>query len=113
MKPDAIKLVKGPLNFHYVKSTKSKVFLPIELQDDIYNKISPHIERLEFASKEASRPMLFVPKGNSTLMNFGPYTTVIRNDSLSEKVAQQMYEHINKVFDKSPEKLGKNVNIVK
>lgn len=99
MKAESIKLIKGPLNYTYAKTPASKVFLPIELADEVYNKITPELPKLEKYAHLSGKPIQFAPKGEkATLMNYGTYTTVLRNEELQEKIAAQIYEHVNKVL---------------
>ena len=74
------------------------VKLPVEIEDTMYNKIASQMPRLEYAAKSANTPMTFAPKGKSTLMNFGSFTTVLDNSSTQSEIAEQMYSHINKVI---------------
>ena len=80
------------------KLPKQMVKLPVEIEDTMYNKIASQMPRLEYAAKSANTPMTFAPKGKSTLMNFGSFTTVLDNSSTQSEIAEQMYSHINKVI---------------
>lgn len=97
MKAQAVKMISGPNGFNYVKTPKSKVFLPVELEDEVYNKIAKELPKLEKIAEITNRPIYFAPKGNNVLMNYGPFTSVIDNNTLQADMATKMYEHINKV----------------
>lgn len=86
--------------FKNFKTTASNagINLKIDKNSEIYSKIQQELPVLLKIAKKENNPMTFVPKGeNATLMNFGPYTTVLRNDDLQEKIAIQIYDHISKV----------------
>lgn len=100
-------IVEGPYGFHYVKASDSKVFCPTELGADMYNKLVPHMDILEKASKLAECPIQFYPKSDKvTLMNFGTHTTVLNND---EPVLRKLYQHFDKVFSEFPQKVMKKL----
>lgn len=80
------------------KLPKQMVKLPVEMEDAMYNKIASQMPRLEYMAKYANSPITFAPKGKSTLMNFGTFTTVLDNSSTQSEIAEQMYSHINKVI---------------
>jgi len=70
----------------------------IDKTSKIYRKIEPELPTLRNVVLEQGYQFNFVPKGDSaTLMNFGPYTTVLRNDDLQSKIAEQIYDHIHNV----------------
>jgi len=102
MKTEAVQLIKGPHNLHYAKTPKSKVFLPIELGDGIYNKIAEIRQKdahFDLVADYTNKPMIFYPKSaDTTLMNFGPYTTVLKNDASTADIAEKMYAHTQKVL---------------
>lgn len=84
----------------YAKMPNSMVKLPLSLETGIYNKISSERANLEYIANMTHKPIEFAAKDeNSTLMNYGTYTTVLRNDDLQEKIAEQMYAHINNVVN--------------
>ena len=98
MKAEAIKMIKGPYGLNYVKTAKSKVFLPIEMKDEMYNKIQPEMENLEYFARAIDKPIYFYPKSDKlTLMNMGTLTTALDNDLPQGKIAAKMYEHMSKV----------------
>lgn len=80
------------------KLPKQMVKLPVEMEDAMYNKIVSQMPRLEYMAKYANSPITFAPKGKSTLMNFGPFTTVLDNSSTQSEIVKQMDSHINKVI---------------
>lgn len=70
----------------------------IDKNSEIYCKIEPQLPILRNAVLKDGYSFNFVPKGdNATLMNFGPRTTVLRNDDLQSKIAAQIYDHIYNV----------------
>ena len=100
-------ITEGPYGFHYMKTPDSQVFRPTELGEGIYNKLAPHMDVLEKASKLAKHPIQFYPKSeNITLMNFGAYTTVLKND---EPVVGKLYQHFDKVFKDLPKRIAKKL----
>lgn len=81
------------------KLDKSLVELPIELEDDIYNKIAKNYKKMDYVSKTINTPMKFARKGNkSTLMNFGPYTYYINNYAKAEEVNKAIDDIIQKTY---------------
>ena len=80
------------------KLPKQMVKLPFEMEDAMYNKIQAEMPRLEYAAKSANSPITFAQKGEITLMNFGPYTTALKNDASQSEIAEQMYAHVNQVI---------------
>lgn len=100
-----LNFVEGPYGLHYVKSAKSKVFCPIEIGYDIFNKLSPHMKTLESAANKADKPVKFYPIDKKTaLMNFGTYTSLFRSD---EPIAEKLYKHIGDVLNEIPKKILK------
>mgnify|MGYP004650728217 CR=1 FL=1 len=100
-------VIEGPYGFHYFKKQDSKVFRPEELNEKMYDKLSPQMPILERAARLAKRPIQFCPKGeNLTLMNFGAYTTVLKND---EPVVSKLYQHFDKVFKDLPKRIAKKL----
>ena len=99
MKKVMIGIVKGPYNFTYYKNLKSKVFRPIELSTEIYNKITPLMDYLEVASKKLDKPIQFYPKYKDiTLMNVGAYTSVIKNSDTEDSIRDLVVNHLLKVY---------------
>ena len=80
------------------KLPKQMVKLPVDMEDAMYNKIVSQMPRLEYMAKYANSPITFALKGKSTLMNFGPFTTVLDNSSTQSEIVKQMDSHINKVI---------------
>ena len=100
MKSEAIKIIEGPYKLHYAKSNNSKVFLPVELGEDMYNKLSGILcsdKRYEYIAQSLGKPMQFYPKdANTTLMNFGSFTSLLKNDSVTSEIAEKMYATVQK-----------------
>lgn len=85
-------------NFNYiVSSNHPKVFLPIELEPEVHNKIVKQMPLMDCASKIVKKDILFYPKGDYTLMSFGPLALPIKNDALEKDIMKQISEHVNKV----------------
>ena len=89
-----INMYNGVYNFNYAKTPNSKIFAPIELNDHIYGLIQKNSSRLEYFGQTYDLPIKFAPKGNSTLMNIGSYTTIF-NNNVSERTFS---EHLNEQF---------------
>jgi hypothetical protein len=98
MKTNPINIVKGLNGLHYAKTKESKVFLPIDMDDEMYNKISSQLSNLEYFAKHTKKPIIFYPKGmHATLMNYGTKTLILNNNAAKSEVAAQIYKNINDV----------------
>ena len=105
MKTDPISVIKGLNGLHYAKTSKSRVFLPLELEDSMYNKISSQLSNLEYFANITKKPIVFYPKGeHATLMNYGSRTTVLNNDAAKSDIAVQMYKHVTEIFNQGRKK---------
>jgi len=105
MKTNPINIVKGLNGLHYAKTKESKVFLPIDMDDEMYNKISSQLSNLEYFAKLTKKPIIFYPKGmHATLMNYGSRTTVLDNDAAKSDIAVQMYKHVTEIFNQGRKK---------
>ena len=81
-----------------LKKADKAIDIRIDKNSDIYKKIETELPIIRKAVISENRPFTLAPKGeNATLMNFGPYTTVLKNDDLQVKIATQIYEHIYNV----------------
>lgn len=99
MKTQPLQIILGPNNLRYVKTKDSKVFLPMELGDEMFNKIQKESNNLEYVAKLVDKPIYFYPKSESaTLMNFGTYTSVLDNDGTYSEVRDQINSLTNKVY---------------
>ena len=80
---------------------KTRVDLPYELEDDIYNKIAASRNFLENAADRMQTPIRFVQKGEDlVLMNMHPYTSVINKYMTQEEVTAHIKDHVNKSAEK-------------
>lgn len=99
MKTKSLQIVQGPHNLKYIKTKNSKVFLPVQLEDEMFNKIQKEVGNLEYVSKMVDKPVYFYPKSESlTLMNFGTYTSALNNKSSQSEIRDQINSIANKVY---------------
>ncbi len=112
MKIRIAKIIYGPYNVRYLKShSKSKVLIPIELEQDIHNKIATNLSMLEHVADKTGKEIRFYPKNEKlTLMNFGPFTTCIENNSPAGIVAEKMHALMNRVLKLDTQ--GANIKIL-
>ncbi len=91
------------VNFNILKNLDSKpnisnIKFKIDKNSAIYKKIKPEIPNIETLIKKENTPLTFFPKSDAlTLMNYGPYTTALKNEDLQANIAIQVYDHIYKV----------------
>ena len=98
MKPLSVKLIEKN-GLTYVKPASSKVFVPQELSTHLFNKLAPEMDKLEYAAQTINKPMYFYPlSSKDTLMNFGPYTSIIRNDLPEKELSQLLREAVDKTY---------------
>ena len=104
MKINPIKFLEGKYGLSYVKNPNSKVFLPLQVESDTYNRIQKMVPELEKAAERSKMPIHFAPLGDArTLMNFGTKTKVLENSWNEANIAKNIYKHIDEVenFNKS------------
>ena len=89
-------VVNGKYNLNYLKNDRSKIFAPIELNYNIYGLIQKHSGKLENFGYNYNLPVKFAPKGNSTLMNTGMYTTIFDNNITEDQFLKQLDEQFAK-----------------
>ena len=98
MKTQPLKTIEQK-SMTYVKTAKSKVFRPIQLPDQIFNKLTPEMSKLEYAAKIVDRPIYFYPLSEErSLMNFGPHTTVIMNDLPQNELSELLSSVVDKTY---------------
>ena len=86
------------LGYTCIKPQKSRVYIPLELADEAYNKVAKHTRFLEQAAKVADKDVLFVPKGENVLMNFGPNTAYLDMQASDNKIMDDMHELIRRTY---------------
>ena len=101
MKTNKLEFVEGKYNLHYYKNPSSRVFIPAELNDEISVNIRKNEPMLEYYASVLKKPIKFAPKGNSTLMNIGTFTTLIDNYVKDSEFVNIIKEHIEKVSKKT------------
>ncbi len=80
------------------KAQNAQINFNINKNNEIYKKIEQELPSLQRVIKDEKFPLTFLEKdSNVTLMNYGPFTTVLRNKDLDTNIAVQMYDHIYKV----------------
>ena len=84
--------------YSYVKPETSRVFLPLELKTEAYNKIAKNINMLEQAANKADKDVFFIPKKDNVLMNFGPYSTLIDVKLQDSEIIRKMNDIIKKTY---------------
>ena len=94
----AVRVIKSlyyankPLKF---AKENTRVQLPYSLEDDIYNNIAAHYNKMDFAANFLNIPFKFAQKGNSILANFGTKTKVFSNRASADDVKKVVDELIN------------------
>lgn len=88
----SIKPIKFVKSLYYAnkplakKTEKTMVELPCSLEDDIYNKIAPQYNRMEYVANVYNIPFRFAQKGKSVLANFGTKTAIFPQNAKAEEV---------------------------
>ena len=94
-----MKMLKSPQGFDCIKTSSSQVFIPIELNDKVYNTATKLLPKMEKYSQLSGLPVVFAPKGETaTLMNYGARTLYIQNQTPKDEIETQILAHINKVL---------------
>ena len=98
MKTQSLKLIEQK-GLTYVKTPESRVFRPDQLQKEIYNNLSPEMDKLEYAANLVRKPIYFYPLSEErTLMNFGPHTSVIMNNLPQKELSSFLSAQVEKTY---------------
>ena len=98
MKAQALNLIEKN-GLSYVKTKSSKVFRPQELPVEIFKKLNPEMQKLEYAAQKVNKPIYFYPLSKDrTLMNFGPYTSVIMNDLPENELSELLSKQVERTY---------------
>ena len=83
----------------YIGTPKDMVLRPLQLPMEIYNKLTPEMQKLKYAADKVQKPIYFYPLSKDrTLMNFGPYTSVIMNDISEKELSDFLSKQVEKTY---------------
>ena len=95
---NSVQMVKSAQGYDCIQQKGTRVFMPIQLEDNVYNAATKVLPKMEKYSELSGFPITFAPKGTATLMNYGAKTIYIKNDAPEKEIIGQIEKHINEVL---------------